>query len=130
MKCLNCGKDLINRQTKYCSNACQQEFQYKEYIKRWQNGEETGLRGAYQLSLHIRRYLLEKADYKCQRCGWSEINPYTNTLPLEVEHIDGNYLNNQESNLIILCPNCHSLTATYKGANLGHGRKDRSKYNL
>ena len=25
------------------------------------------------------------------------------------------------------CLNCHSLTATYKGANKGNGRKDRKK---
>ena len=29
-----------------------------------------------------------------------------------------------------LCPNCHSLTATYKGANLNKGRKARSKYRI
>ena len=33
-------------------------------------------------------------------------------------------------NLILLCPNCHSLTATYKGANLNKGRKARSKYRI
>jgi hypothetical protein len=82
------------------------------------------------LSAHIRRYLLEKANYTCEvpGCGWGETNPYTNTIPLEVEHIDGNYLNNAEENLILLCPNCHSLTATYKGANKGNGRKKRHKY--
>ena len=57
------------------------------------------------------------------------VNPYTNISPLEIEHIDGNYLNNLESNLILLCPNCHSLTATYKGANK-NGRKSRKKYSL
>ena len=31
-------------------------------------------------------------------------------------------------NLIALCPNCHYLTATYKGANKGYGRKIRKKY--
>ena len=51
-------------------------------------------------------------------------------MPLEVEHIDGNYLNNSEENLDLICPNCHSLTATYKGANKGKGRKERNKYSL
>ena len=40
------------------------------------------------------------------------------------------YKNNKESNLILLCPNCHSLTETYKGANLNNGRKMRTKYYL
>ena len=35
-----------------------------------------------------------------------------------------------EDNLDLICPNCHSLTATYKGANKGNGRKDREKYSL
>ena len=84
----------------------------------------------YQISNHIRRYLFEKYDNKCALCGWSMVNPFTNTLPLEVEHKDGNYSNNKEDNLILLCPNCHSLTATYKGANKGNGRKDRAQYSL
>ncbi len=57
-----------------------------------------------------------------------EKNPYTQNIPLEVEHIDGNYKNNNEENLTLLCPNCHSLTATYKGANLSKRRKSRKRY--
>ncbi len=33
-------------------------------------------------------------------------------------------------NLTLLCPNCHSLTKTYKGANKGGGRTYRKKYYL
>ena len=72
--------------------------------------------------------MLNKANCKCELCGWGEINPYSQTIPLEIDHIDGDYYNNVEENLQLLCPNCHSLTSTYKGANKGHGRKDRKKY--
>lgn len=130
MKCLNCGKELTGKQTKYCSNACQKEYEHKQWIVRWKNGQETGMRGKYGISEHLRHYLFDKYNYKCARCGWGEINLYTDTLPLEIEHIDGNYQNNSEDNLIVLCPNCHSLTATYKGANKGKGRKDRKQYSL
>lgn len=127
MNCLNCGKELVGKAKKYCSSKCQVDFQWKEYIKRWKNGEEDGLKGQYGLSNHIRRYLLEKNNYKCSLCGWGEKNLYTNTYPLEIDHIDGDYRNNKEENLRVLCPNCHSLTATYKGANK-NGREDRLKY--
>ncbi len=127
MNCLNCNK-LINKKNKFCSNKCQKEYEYKQYIEKWKNKEETGLRGEYQISMHIKTYLFNKYNNKCAKCGWGEINPYTRNIPLEVEHIDGNYKNNVEENLILLCPNCHSLTSTYKGANREHGRKQRRKY--
>lgn len=126
MNCLNCGK-LISQKKKFCNNKCQREYQYLTYIKKWKNNEVNGLRGAYQTSLYIKDYLYKKYNNKCARCGWNEINPYTGNIPLEIEHIDGNYLNNKEENLILLCPNCHSLTSTYKGANR-NGRKSRKKY--
>ena len=126
--CLNCNIELINRQSKFCSNACQQDWNYKEYIKRWKAGLEDGLCGEYGISSHIRRYIFNKYNNKCTKCGWGEKNPYTGNIPLEIEHIDGNYKNNKEENLTLLCPNCHSLTPTYKGANVGHGRLGRKKY--
>lgn len=126
--CLVCGKELIGRQQKYCSLICQNEHRYMLYIERWKTGKETGLKGAYGISSHIRKYLFRKYNNKCAQCGWGEINPYSQTIPLEVEHKDGNYTNNKEDNLILLCPNCHSLTSTYKGANKGNGRAKRKKY--
>ena len=128
MKCLNCGKELTGKQTKYCSNTCQKEYEHKQWIVRWKKGQETGMRGKYGISEHLRRYLFDKYNYKCARCGWGEINPYTGTLPLEIEHIDGNYQNNSEDNLIVLCPNCHAMTENYMGLNKGKsGRKNRYK---
>lgn len=129
MNCINCN-GIINKKSKYCSNKCQKEYEYKEYVKRWKNGKENGMRGKYQISLHVKTYLLNKYNNKCAKCGWGEKNIYTWKIPLEVEHIDGNDKNNNEENLIILCPNCHSLTSTYKGANLNRGRKERKKYKM
>ena len=126
MNCLNCGK-RISQKKKFCNNKCQKEYQYLSYIDKWKKGEVNGVRGLYQTSLYIKTYLFIKYNNKCARCGWGKINPYTGNIPLEIEHIDGNYLNNKEDNLTLLCPNCHSLTSTYKGANK-NGRKSRKKY--
>ena len=63
MNCLNCGKELLGRAKKYCNNQCQADYQYKTYIENWKAGLESGMKGAYQLSNHIKRYLLEKTNY-------------------------------------------------------------------
>ena len=125
--CINCGKLLNNRQSKYCSSDCQSEYQYKQYIDQWKLGKESGLKGEYGISNYIRRYLMDKYSCKCQLCGWGKVNTYTEKIPLEIHHIDGNYRNNKEENLQLLCPNCHSLTETYKSHNKS-GRKERAKY--
>lgn len=126
--CLNCGKGLPNSNHKFCTQKCQHEYEYKNFIIRWKEGKDNGTKGDYGISRYIRRYMLEKSSYKCSKCGWGEVNPYTNKIPLEIDHIDGDYTNNKEENLQVLCPNCHSLTPTYKGANKGQGRKERIKY--
>ena len=126
--CLNCGKRLDKRyKQKFCSNQCQSDFQYKVYIEQWQNGNVSGMSGQNSISQHIKKYLFKKYHNKCQLCGWGEKNPTTGKIPLEVHHIDGDYTNNTEENLQLLCPNCHSLTETYKNANK-KGRKGREKY--
>ena len=51
---------------------------------------------------------------KCERCGWHEKLEDSEFTPCELHHIDGNPENHLLSNLIILCPNCHSLTKSYR----------------
>ena len=89
------------------------------YIKRWLKGEETGFYnvGGKDINPYLRDYLLEEANYKCQRCGWGEINPFTGKVPLQIHHINGDCTNNSKDNLIVLCPNCHSLTENYGSRN-------------
>ena len=44
---------------------------------------------------------------KCELCGVSQWQGVE--LPLELHHKDGDHYNNELSNLMILCPNCHSI---------------------
>ena len=125
--CATCGKELKDYQRKYCSNKCQVIYQQNKYIDKWKNGDVSGVCGEYGISTIIRNYLLSKSNYKCEKCGWGELNTFTKKVPLEIHHIDGDYTNNKEENLQVLCPNCHSLTETYKSHNK-KGRVARSKY--
>jgi len=122
-KCLNCEKE-IKPSNKYCSVKCQQEYQQKIWEEKWLAGEVDGNKDTVwtQPSCRVRTYLLKKYNNKCSKCGWGEINPFTGTIPLEIEHIDGNPYNTTPENVTLLCPNCHSLTETYRGANRGNGR--------
>ncbi|MET8088652.1 hypothetical protein [Micromonospora sp. NPDC005220] len=51
---------------------------------------------------------------ECEGCG---IGPVWRgaSLILHVDHISGDFLDNRPPNLRLLCPNCHSQTATYAG---------------
>ncbi|MBL7155212.1 MAG: HNH endonuclease [Candidatus Portnoybacteria bacterium] len=125
-KCLSCGKETPRSGYKYCSNACQVEYQYRSYIKKWKTGEVNGLQSTGIVSKYIKRYLRRKFENKCCLCGWSEINQNTGLVPLVADHIDGNWQNNTEENLRLICPNCDSLTPTYAGLNRGNGRENRA----
>ena len=132
--CKNCGEELVGAKRKniYCNNQCQNDYEYKQYIKKWKNNEISGTTGGKckDISQYIRRYLFEKNHNKCSKCGWNKINPFTNSVPLEIHHKDGNCLNNKEDNLDLLCPNCHSLTDTFGSLNKGKSKRYKYKYQL
>jgi predicted RNA-binding Zn-ribbon protein involved in translation (DUF1610 family) len=65
----------------------------------------------------LRRALVEVGiPYRCANCGipgtWQG-----KPLILQVDHVDGNYLDCRPANVRFLCPNCHSQTASWAGRN-------------
>ena len=124
-KCLVCGKECKRVKAVYCGNRCFQEDRYRQHIKQWQLGQVSGVNQDGSVSAFIRRYLIEKSGHQCTRCGWAEINPTTGKIPIQIHHIDGDWSNNAEENLTLLCPNCHSLTPNYGSLNTGRGRSFR-----
>jgi len=61
----------------------------------------------------IRERVFEPVCANCRLATWMG-----SPIPLEVDHQDGDRLNNELSNLRLLCPNCHALTPTYRGRNV------------
>jgi len=82
----------------------------KDYLK---------LDGLFIRSSRLRYKLIEEGvkDYRCEVCSNSEW--LGGPIPLELHHENGNRFDNRLENLTIVCPNCHALTPTNSGKNIG-----------
>jgi len=115
-KCRYCNSPITGRNKRdniFCNATCVKNSRYEAEINRWKQGLWNR-----KISRSVRTYMTESADYKCQKCGWGKVNPYSGRIVLEVHHIDGDKTNQAKDNLIVLCPNCHSLTKNYRTLNL------------
>lgn len=63
----------------------------------------------------LRKRVIIEQEGKCNRCGIDEW--LGEAITLELEHKDGDHHNNDRDNIECLCPNCHSLTPTWRGRN-------------
>jgi len=120
MTCANCGLSRPKRKSsynKYCSISCQHQLQTKERAAKWLDGYNNFDNRAIRSILKLLR------GDQCEVCKITEWNG--DKIVFEVEHKDGNSDNNSPDNVCLICPNCHSQTPTYKGANKGNGRHFR-----
>lgn len=89
-------------------------------------GDNPQYRTNTEIKKMIKQYNL--LSYKCAECG---IDTWNNkSIVLELDHIDGDAHNCKLSNLRLLCPNCHSLTSTYRGRSINTGKKKVSDEEL
>ncbi len=126
-KCLRCGKSPKRSLYTYCSNKCQQQYAYEQFVANWraQSLRKNNIVTSVNGSNYIRRYLIQKYNESCSLCGWNMRHPVTGVVPLEVDHIDGDATNNLEDNVRVVCPNCHALTVNFRNLNKGKGRIGR-----
>ena len=82
---------------------------------------EEYVKGKYVRSSTLLKKLIEegKKEWRCECCKNTEW--LNEKIPLELHHKDGDHFNNAFENIVLLCPNCHAKTDTYKG------RKNKKK---
>lgn len=113
--CTICGKTSKSKNKKHCSD-CRTEYNYLKNVSDWLSGKISGSSKTGYREF-VKRYMVEKANHKCEKCGWDIICKYSKKCPLHLHHIDGNKLYNNPINLKVLCPNCHWLTDNFAGRN-------------
>lgn len=119
--CLNCDSIIpfkgYSHSHMYCDNKCQLELRSKQaFIK----NKQLFLEGKLHNRPAIRKILTDIRGYKCECCGIEDWQG--NAIVLQVDHINGDPYNDDPKNLRLLCPNCHSQTDSFAGANVGKGR--------
>jgi hypothetical protein len=106
--CKECGNSKkAECRVEFCSARC---YRINRTRKKIVSGEIT-----YRNKRAIKRYLIDIRGHKCEKC--LNENWLYQKIPLEIHHEDGDVTNMDLRNLKLLCPNCHTLTDTYKSKN-------------
>ena len=78
--------------------------------------------GVHRTGNSLRRRLIKNGlPYVCCGCDiqkWETKVATSHNIVLQVDHINGDSLDNRVENLRFLCPNCHSMTETFCGKNV------------
>lgn len=111
VRCLNCGKVFYPEHSskgKYCSNACQGEYQGNIKYQRYLSNPDSynGVTISW-----VKKHILKEQNFRCSICGMK--NEWQGKpLVFILDHINGDSYLNRRDNLRLVCPNCDSQLDT------------------
>jgi len=99
--CLTCDKEFSStekRNRKFCNFECANKRRMMDLARR------ESVTTIWSMSGRTRCKLLKRMGKGCSRCGWNE-------AACDLHHIKGRKIPNPnaDTNLTLLCPNCHRL---------------------
>ena len=122
--CDHCGRKWQSRYS--TCNVCELDLK----IQAWLDGDNSVTLNEGQTKetkRFVKEHLIATRGDKCEVCGWNEKAPDGRSI-IQMDHIDGNCMNNLIDNLRLLCPNHHAMTPNYGSLNAGSGRAHRRKF--
>lgn len=78
----------------------------------WSKGERLKDWSDYTRASNLKPHLQRERGSRCEECQRTTWR--NQTIPLEIHHVDGDRTNNSLDNLLLLCPNGHALTDTWR----------------
>jgi 5-methylcytosine-specific restriction endonuclease McrA len=121
----NCKPDTLKTRLREWGIADVNNMPGRGRPKHWaRRSAREYLRADFVINVHRLKQKLWRDGLKplqCEECGWAKRAQH-GRLPLELHHISGDKSDNRLENLIILCPNCHSLKDNHRGLNKGKAK--------
>jgi hypothetical protein len=115
IECFHCKCRTKN--SKFCSMKC--------FVANRNSELELSVLSGTASSVTIKSYLIRNNGIECSKCH--ETHKLGEVIPIEIDHINGDFKDNRLENCRLLCPTCHAMTPTYKAKNVGKGRHSRRR---
>lgn len=110
LKCANCGQSFVKKRSSmvnsksglfFCCRSCKDSAQKLGGIKEIQP-EHYGTVKEQEYEPPVYRQLFKEEELICDRCGYDEFKG-----SVDIHHKDKDRANNDKTNLVPLCANCH-----------------------